>query len=68
MREKREISAKGEDGPKKLIDPLERQSEERLHRILMSSLSVQPFRPSITLSESPLYGIGTGPGSPNSLT
>lgn len=35
MREKREISAKGEDGPKKLIDPLERQSEERLHRILM---------------------------------
>jgi hypothetical protein len=45
LRSKIEISALGEDGPKKLIDPLERQSEERLHRILMSSLSIQPFRP-----------------------
>lgn len=45
LRSKIEISALGEDRPKKLIDPFERQSEERLHRILMSSLSIQPFRP-----------------------
>lgn len=47
LRSKIEISALGENEnrPKKLIDPFERQSEERLHRILMSSLSIQPFRP-----------------------
>lgn len=32
------------------------------------ALASSLFAPSTTRSESPLYGIGTGPGSPNSLT
>lgn len=60
LRSKIEISALGEDGPKKLIDPFERQSEERLHRILMSSLSIQPFRPFDHTKRKPLPYMESG--------